>query len=51
MEYKISFPHCYKWMSSNTEQYEQYIKEFLSKYHPDYELVRIEKYHAVCRKK
>jgi hypothetical protein len=51
MEYKVSFPECYKWMSANSKQYQQYIKTFLAKYHPRYELVRVEKYYAICKKK
>lgn len=51
MQYEISFPNCYKWMSSDREQYEKYIEAFLAKYHPNLELVRITKHHAVCRKK
>ncbi|SMF33550.1 hypothetical protein SAMN06296056_102808 [Priestia filamentosa] len=51
MQYEVSFPSCYKWMSSDAEQYEQYIKAFLAKYHPNLELVSITKHHAICIKK
>lgn len=51
VEHKIAFPHMYKALSKNEKQYKMYIQGFLERYHPNMELVRIEKHYVICKKK
>lgn len=51
MEHKIAFPYMYKTLAKNEEKYEMYMRGFLKRYHPNMELVRIEKHYVICKKK
>ncbi|MGR6115744.1 hypothetical protein ACTHHL_04020 [Aeribacillus composti] len=51
----VGIPDCYVWLTEGARNrpsiFKRYVKGYLSKVHPELELVRIEGMKAICRKK
>lgn len=52
MEYKITLPHCYKWLAAgNPALFKSYVIGFVKSNEPDLKPVRIEGDNVICVKK